>query len=76
MADEIAGMSRNTPPSRGDLRSSVERALGDRGLRAPAVAIEPQADRVKVIIPAVPFTALVGALDATARMPRHSWSKA
>ena len=65
MADEIAGMSRNTPPARGDLRLSVERALGDRGLRAPAVTIEPQADRVKVVIPAVPFSALVGALDAT-----------
>ena len=65
MADEIAGMSRNTPPARGDLRLSVERILGDRGLRAPAVTIEPQDDRVKVVIPAVPFSALVGTLDAT-----------
>ena len=64
MADDIAGMSRSAPVSRGELRSTVERALGDRGLRAPAVAIEPQDDRVKVIVPAVPFATLVAALDA------------
>jgi type II secretory pathway component PulM len=65
MADEIAGMSRAAPPPRGDLRSSVERALGDRGLRAPAVTIEPQDDRLKIVVPAVPFSTLVAALDAT-----------
>ena len=64
MADEIAGMSRSAPPPRGDLRSAVERALGDRGLRAPAVAIEPQPDRVKLMVPVVPFVTLVGTLDA------------
>ena len=64
MADDIAGMSRSAPVSRGDLRSSIERALGDRGLRAPAVAIEAQDARVKVIVPAVPFATLVAALDA------------
>jgi len=64
MADDIAAMSRSAPPPRGDLRSAVERALGDRGLRAPAVAIEPQDDRVKVMVPAVPFVTLVAALDA------------
>ena len=65
MADEIAAMSRNAPPPRGDLRTSVERALGDRGLRAPAVTLEPQDDRLKIVVPAVPFSTLVGALDAT-----------
>lgn len=65
MADEIAGMSRSATPPRGDLRSGVERALGERGLRAPAVTIEAQDDRVKIVVPAVPFRTLVGALDAT-----------
>jgi type II secretory pathway component PulM len=64
LADDIGGMSRAAPVPRGDLRAAVERALGDRGLRAPAVSIEPQDDRVKIMVPAVPFAALVAAIDA------------
>ena len=64
LSDDIAGLSRATPPARAELRAAVARALDERGLRAPAVAIEPQGDRVKVLFAAVPFAALIAALDA------------
>jgi type II secretory pathway component PulM len=62
-ADDIAALSRNVPPQRADLRASIERALGDRGLRAPSIAIDSQNNRVRVTIPAAPLATLVAALD-------------
>ncbi|MEP7275371.1 MAG: type II secretion system protein GspM [Betaproteobacteria bacterium] len=67
LADDIAGLARNTPPARGDLRAAVERAFAERDLRAPAVTIEPQGDRVSVVVLAAPFATLVAALDAAGK---------
>jgi type II secretory pathway component PulM len=64
LADDIAGLARASVPPQADLRTAVERSLGDRGLRAPALTIEPQDGRVKVVIPVVPFATLVTALEA------------
>jgi type II secretory pathway component PulM len=64
LADESAGLARETPPIRGsDLRTGVVRVLGERGLRA-AGALDVKDNRVTIVIPEARFDALVGALEA------------
>lgn len=63
LADDIAALSRSAAPPRGDLRAAVDRALGERGLRPPAVTIEAQDNRLKLTLPAIPFATLVTMQD-------------
>lgn len=64
LADDVAGLARSSAPPPSDLRATVERSLGDHGLRSPALTLEPQDGRLKVVIPSVSFPVLVTALDA------------
>ena len=73
LADDVATLARtSTPPRSGDLRAALERTLTERGLRGPGVAVDAQDDRVRIVLPAVPMAALVGALDA-ARKDAGAW---
>ena len=73
LADDVATLTRATPaPRAGDLRGALDRLLNERGLRGPGVSIDAQDDRVRVVLPAVPFAALVAALDA-ARRSAGAW---
>ena len=64
LADESAGLARETPAIRGaDLRTAVARVLGERGLRA-AGALDVKDNRINVVLPDARFDALVGALEA------------
>lgn len=73
LADDVATLMRAaSAPRAGDLRSAIDRTLNERGLRGPSVSIDAQDDRVRVVLPAVPFPALVGALDA-ARKSAGAW---
>jgi general secretion pathway protein M len=64
LADESAGLARETPPVRGaELRTGVARVLSERGLRT-AGAPDVKDNRVTVVVPEARFDALVGALEA------------
>ena len=64
LADESAGLARDTPPVRGaDLRTAVARVLAERGLRA-AGALDVKDNRITVVLPDARFDSLVGALEA------------
>jgi type II secretory pathway component PulM len=64
LADEAAGLARETPPIRGaDLRTVVARVLAERGLRA-AGTLDVKDNRVTVVVSEARFDALVGALEA------------
>jgi type II secretory pathway component PulM len=53
-----------------DVRAAVERALDSRGLRAAASGLEAREGRVSLVLPAVPFDALVAMLDDVSRSDR------
>jgi general secretion pathway protein M len=73
LADDVSTLTRAAPaPRAGDLRSAIDRTLNERGLRGPGVSVDAQDDRVRVVLPAVPFPALVAALDA-ARKSAGAW---
>ena len=64
LADESAGLARETPPVRGaEPRTGVARVLGEHGLRV-AGALDVKDNRVTVVVPEARFDALVGALEA------------
>ena len=64
LANDVASLERASAAARGDLRSAVERALAEQGLRAPAVALEVTGDRIRMTAPAIAFATLATALDA------------
>ena len=73
LADDVATLARATAAApAGDLRGALDRLLNERGLRGPGVSLDAQDDRVRVVLPAVAFPALVAALDA-ARRSAGAW---
>ena len=65
LADDIAALSRAAPAARNDdLRAALERVVAERGLRSPGVSVEAQDRRVRLVVPAVAFPALIGLVDA------------
>ena len=65
LADDIAALSRAAPAARGDeLRAALERVLAERGLRGTGMTLEAQDRRVRAVVPALAFPALVGVVDA------------
>jgi len=67
-ADEIAGLAKSPgAPTSTDPRSAVERVLADQHLRAALTALDLQDSRVRVTFAAIPFEALVNALEVLAK---------
>jgi len=67
-ADEIAGLAKSpTLPQSGDPRGAVERVLAERQLRAAVTALDVSDNRVRLTFAAIPFDALVTAMDALAK---------
>jgi type II secretory pathway component PulM len=73
MAAEIAGLARAAPsPPAPEAQAALERILGEHGLRGNATQIEWHEGRARIAVDAVPFDALVAALDALDREARLS----
>jgi type II secretory pathway component PulM len=66
--DESVALERIAPRAQsGDPRAAVERVLATRGLRTPATQIDEKDGRVRVVLDAVAFPALMSALGTLAR---------
>ena len=66
--DESLALERSAPrPPPGDPRAAVERVLTERGLRTPTTQIDAKDGRVRVVLDAVAFPALMSALGSLAR---------
>jgi type II secretory pathway component PulM len=64
-AADIASLSRTErAPYAGDVRSAVERALSQRGIRATPAPAGTSEGRFALVTPAAPFDAIVAAVDA------------
>jgi type II secretory pathway component PulM len=68
MAGEIGGLSRMPPKAGpGDARAALERILVQRNLRAAVTQLEWRDGRARVVLAAVDYDALVGALETLQR---------
>jgi len=68
MSDEIAGFARApTPPAAPDARSGLERILAQQNLRSAVTQLDWQDGRARVVYAAVPYDALMVALEALQR---------
>ena len=68
MGDEMAALARTAPARRAiDTRAELERALGERGLRAAAIQLDWQDDRARIAFAEVGVDALVSLLEALSR---------
>lgn len=71
MADDLAGLARTTAPAApGDPRADFERVVAQQGLRAALTQQDWKEGRLNVAFNAVPFDALVAALEALQRDAR------
>ena len=67
-AAEIAGLQRGTQMNfSGDPRLTIERVLGERGLKGAMSSLEVKESRTTITFTAIGFDALVGLLDALAK---------